>query len=458
MHTAPLGMNDFFFGVLFVVIIIFLGSSKKSRLLKEKSGSHYKYYMWNIYFKLFFALVYGAIYMFYYEGGDTMAYWKGAEKLNNLFWHSPIDYWEEMISSPIAEDIILRFNPNTGYPPIWIYRDPGSFFVSKIMSIFMIFCGQSYVVLTLIFGYLSAIASWKIFELVRFYKITTDWFAAISILFIPSVAFWCAGISKDTVVLLSVFYILHYLFGIANKTIERRWLGFLLIYLFGFILFNTRTFMLFTVVAPMGVALSTRVTQRYKDSPFLSNIIRLFIVSLGLLGFLFFLRSQGDAFATTTNQYLTEAQVQQSDFANNESYGDKRYDLGITDYSPIGMISVAPQAIFTAVYRPGLWEARSPLLFISGLETAVFMYLTLIFLFKGKVNQKIRFIRYNEFLVFSFLFAIILAYFAGFTSGLFGVLVRFKAPLLPFLLIVFTTNPKAIGEKNIEKQLDLKEG
>lgn len=457
IHTAPLGMNDFFYGVLVVIMIVLISSSKKAKLLKTKGNEHYKFYMWNIYFKMFFALVYGSIYMFYYEGGDTMAYWKGAEKLNNLMWESPINYWTEMLSSPSAESIILRFTSETGYPPIWIYSDPGSFFVSKIISVFMAVFGQSYVVLTLVFGYLTAIASWKVYELVRFYKITTDWFAAISILFVPSVAFWCAGISKDTVVLISVFYILHLLFGLANKTIDKKLQSLIMIYLFGLVLFQARTFMLFTVIAPMAVAMTTRFTKRYKDSMIFSNLIRLMIVSLGVLGFLFFLKSQGEEFAKTTDKYLTEAQLQQSDFANNDSYGDKRYDLGITDYSPFGMLSVAPQAIFTAIYRPGLWEARSPLLLISGLETAVFMYLTLLFLFKGKVSKKIKFIRYNELLVFSFMFALILAFFAGFTSGLFGVLVRFKAPFLPFLLIIFTTNSKTIEENFEENPLELNE-
>jgi hypothetical protein len=36
----------------------------------------------------------------------------------------------------------------------------------------------------------------------------------------------------------------------------------------------------------------------------------------------------------------------------------------------------------------------------------------------------------------SLVFSLILGFFAGYTSGLFGVLVRFKAPLLPFLYLV----------------------
>jgi hypothetical protein len=55
------------------------------------------------------------------------------------------------------------------------------------------------------------------------------------------------------------------------------------------------------------------------------------------------------------------------------------------------------------------------------------------------VRQRIRRVRNHEFLVFAFFFALILAYFAGFTSILFGVLVRFKAPLLPFIVIVLTS-------------------
>jgi len=451
VYNAPIGLIDVLLGLLVILIIIIIGNSKRSKL---GDAPHAIYYMRNIYFKLLFASVFGAIYIYYYGGADTTAYWRGAEKLNNLLWQSPTDYFAEMISEPIAENIVLRFNSTTGYPPIWIYADDGSFFVSKILSVFMIFCGQSYLVLTLVMGYVTAIASWKVFELVRSYKITTDWFAALSILFIPSVGFWCAGISKDTIVLVSVFYLLHHLFGIANKTVKSRGRSLLLVLLFGWILYSTRSFMLFTVAAPIALALSTRLAKQYKESAVLKNILRFFILFIGFGGFLIFLRYQGEVFAKTTNEYLTEAAIQQDDFANNKSYGDKRYDLEITDYSPFGMLKVAPRAILTAFYRPGIWEARSPLLLISGLETTLFIYLTLIFIFKGNLARKIRVIRNNELLIFSILFALILGFFAGFTSGLFGVLVRFKAPLLPFLLIVLTTSSAKTKIETEEKELE----
>ena len=36
--------------------------------------------------------------------------------------------------------------------------------------------------------------------------------AAFALLFIPSVNFWCTGISKDTLMFISIFYLLFYFF------------------------------------------------------------------------------------------------------------------------------------------------------------------------------------------------------------------------------------------------------
>ena len=58
------------------------------------------------------------------------------------------------------------------------------------------------------------------------------------------------------------------------------------------------------------------------------------------------------------------------------------------------------------------------------------------FLFGNNIVQSLRTIRNNELLMASLIFSLILGFFAGYTSGLFGVLVRFKAPLLPFLFLV----------------------
>jgi uncharacterized membrane protein YfcA len=82
-------------------------------------------------------------------------------------------------------------------------------------------------------------------------------------------------------------------------------------------------------------------------------------------------------------------------------------------------------------------------LLLNGIESIVLFYFTFRFLVSKNILKRIKRIRNQEFLIFAFFFAVILGYFAGFTSILFGVLVRFKAPLLPFLVIILTSYLKA---------------
>lgn len=454
-YQVGLDITDLMMGMLAILIVVTIGSFQKNKWVKRNPGTHNKFFMYNIFFHVFFALAYAMIYEFYYGGGDTSAYFKGASTLLNLMDHSFRDFYDEMMMIPSDETIMIHFNNDIGYPPGWIYRDPSSFFICKIFAIVMFFIGKSYVTLSIFLGYITAMASWRVYSVVRWYNITTDNLAAISILFIPSVAFWCAGVSKDTVILIAVLYILYHFFSLINGLQKSTIISVTLIVLYSIALFKIRSFMIFTVLAPLLLATSTRILRKYQDSKFLLNSLRLVIVGISIGGLLFFLRWQSEELAIMANSYVKEASIQQQDFLHNETYGENRYDLGITDFTPFGMLSKSPAAVLTAFYRPGIWEARSILLLVSGLETTVFIYLTLLFLFKGKVMKKVRRIQANEFLTFSIIFALILGFFAGFTSGLFGVLVRFKAPLLPFLLIVLTTQALDKSEDEVAGSTEL---
>ena len=141
----------------------------------------------------------------------------------------------------------------------------------------------------------------------------------------------------------------------------------------------------------------------------------------------------------SNSEQLEEAARLNKDFSTNTTYEGSRFDIGITDYTAQGMIKVMPAAIIAGIYRPFPWEARSLTMIANGIEDLFFIYLTFLFFRKG-VLQKINLIRKNEFLVFAFFFAILMAYMAGVTSGLLGVLVRFKAPVIPFFILILTVS------------------
>ena len=61
----------------------------------------------------------------------------------------------------------------------------------------------------------------------------------------------------------------------------------------------------------------------------------------------------------------------------------------------------------------------------------------------------------QEYFIFSIIYVLILAYFVGFTSGLFGILARLKAPVLPFF--VFILLYKLTKDKTSDNQVSDRE-
>jgi hypothetical protein len=408
------------------------------RSRKNRNETYYKYLLPAFLFKVLFVLANVIYYVNY--GGDTIAFWDGAVKLNNLFWSDPFAYFSELIQSPENRTIFDHFNLETGYPDSSIFNEPQSYFISKICSIIGLFTFKGYMAISLIFAYFTTIATFRLFELVRSYRLNSDWHLAFALFFIPSVSFWCAGISKDTVIFVSICYFLHHLFQVLSRETKTRLKNWLIMLLCLYVILQVRSFMILCLMAPLLYAWSASLVKKFKDRKFEKILTRLFFTLIIISGFAaFFGTSLADSF-------VNEASVINQDMTSNKTYGTNRYSLGEIDYSPIGMVAAAPMSILAGFYRPYIWEALSFSLLLNGIESIVLLYFTFRFFASRKIGQRIKRIRKHEFLIFAFFFAVILAYFAGFTSILFGVLVRFKAPVLPFLVIILTSH--FMGERS----------
>jgi hypothetical protein len=426
---VDIGIGFFWFVVLWS--IAYFRKKSKSEL------PHYKYYLPNFAFHFLFAFGFAAVYVFYYGGGDTTAYWEGAVRMNNLFWYDPIKFFEEFWAKPHEGGQFVRFNSKTGYPPGWIYREPESWFISKITTLFTFITFNSYLAITFIYAFLTSVASWKLFELVRSYRILSDFRAALATLFIPTAAFWCSGISKDTFIYIALFLLLSKLFSLFTPDKKVGLRGWVAIVFYGLVLYHVRPFMLIALFPPLFLAFGTGTVRKFSDNIVLIFVFRFLIILSAVGATAFYFQTKGSLGALEPESYLEEAAIIQQDFAQNKLYEGKRYDLGVEDYSTTGMLKAFPAAIVAAFYRPFIWEASSLFLLLSAFEGIIFLYLTFrFFLMDGGIVKHINQIRKNEFLTFSILFALIFGFSVGFTAILFGVLVRFKAPILPFLVVV----------------------
>jgi hypothetical protein len=263
------------------------------------------------------------------------------------------------------------------------------------------------------------------------------------------VSFWCAGISKDTVIFVAVCYFLHHLFQVLSRETKTRYRNWLIMLICLYVIIQVRSFMLLCVLAPLLYAWSASLAKKYETRKFEKFFIRLFFTIIIGSGFAAF-------FGTSlADDFIKEASVINLDMSTNKTYGSNRYSLGEVDYSPVGMVAAAPMSILAGFYRPYFWEALNVSLILNGIESIILIYFTFRFFASRKIGQRIKRIRKHEFLIFAFFFALILAYFAGFTSILFGVLVRFKAPVLPFLVIILTSyyREERLGSATLHRTL-----
>ena len=444
MGSNYISFQDIAIGFLWFVILVLISSSKANKIEDIQIK---KYYIRNVLFKFLFGILFSLIYLIYYGGGDTTAYWDGAITLNKLFFESPVDYFVHLVSEPTAALRVLHFNIDTGYPPGWIYREPEAWFICKLSSIISLFTFRSYFAGTLIFAYLTARASWRVFQMIDQLKTHNVRIAAYCILFIPTVSFWCAGINKDTVIYFSLLNILFYTFDflILRNAISISKIIYLGISIF--LIFHIRSFVLAAIAAPLFMAFGARLTKRYEQNFFAKLLLRSFILFGGIFLFLYFFQS------TFAENMIKEAQVVQQDFLQNSTYTGKRYEITNTEVSPAGLLAAVPESIFYGIYRPFITEALSPNFILNGLESLVLIFITLRFVFWGNVFKKIKKVRKEEILVFALIFSLFIAFMAGFTSVLFGVLVRIRAPLLPFIFLVLTTNVFERASENSEENL-----
>lgn len=410
---------------------------------QNKHKEHYKFYLFNVYAKFFFAMAFSGFYLFIVQGGDTMAYFDGASVLNNLFVQSPGAYVDEMLTNGDMVKYWNVYDVDTGYPPGWIYREPESFFISKIISLFSFLTFKSYLPSTLIIAFMAAHASWKLFTLILEFNLAKPLYIALAVLLLPSVNFWCTGISKDSFVYISLCYTVYYGFKYFHhgKLSVREFISLLFVI---WITYHIRSVFLVVIAIPFALALLTRILKRWGLQNFAVMGIRSLVLFSGFILTILSQASKSEQELLQSNAFLQEAAVTQNDFSKNETYGEDRYDLGQVEFTLGGLLRVTPLAVFTGAFRPLFWEALKPNLFLNGLESLLLLFGLARFIFKRPL-AKFRFIRTHEFLYFCLIIVFLLSFITGLTSGLYGVLVRLRAPLLPFLFILLNVDFKSFG-------------
>jgi hypothetical protein len=392
-------------------------------------------------------------YVFYYNGGDNTAFWQGGVKLNKLFFDSPSAFFADFFNFNKYEPREILTFVKVGYPPGWIFREYEAWFVCKMVSVLSFVTFRSYIATSLILTYFVGMASWRFLELVTRQNFISKKHAVLAVFFIPSVGFWCSGITKDALSFIAILYWLVTVFGIFNGHKKLNIKSILVLFLCFFIMTNIRGFLFYVIVLTSVLGLAAGYQKKLKNNfLFLAGYVGLLIVGIGLVSVIAVNSSLVDSL--NESEYLEEAEIKSGDFERNTTtYGDSpRYSLGVSEFTIFGIVKVLPLAILTAVYRPLIYEALSFTLLLNGIESLVLLWFTMKFLFNGSVVRKIGLILSNEVLSFALYFTGLFGFMVGLTSILFGVLVRFRAPILPFFVLILLSGAALYAKEQIEMQ------
>ncbi len=429
LYQEDLSIFDILLGpIYFFVIWIIATFIKKKYIIYQPE---YRYFLYGLMAKVIGAICVGLIYYFYYkEGGDTTNYFESARSYVNLFFKDKDSFFHGWLGDATGVDNYF-FDEETGYS-VYRHKDKNSFFVVRLLIPLLFLSFNSYFACAMLVACVSYSGVWKLYQtfIQEFPMLKKQ--LAIAVLFVPSCVFWGSGLLKDSFTLSAIgwFTYAFYFFFIR----KRRKVSFLIqLFISAFVLLSIKPYILFALLPGSILWLSNEQIKRIQNRVLRSLTAPLLLVIGGSLAYLA-LDQLGDSLGFyKIDTVLDRAVIVQQDM-KAEYYGGKVYDIGNFDASITGVIAKAPIAIFSGIFRPGLWDVKNAVMLASALENTYLLILTVFLLVKLKFINFFRFIRMNPMLLFSMLFSLFFAFSVGLTVANFGSLVRLRIPELPFFV------------------------
>ena len=414
----------------FYLLIIYVVSNniQKKNIV---ANPYYKYYKKGLFIKIGGGIALCLVYTLYYTDiTDTTGYFKSSISLLKLF-SVDSDAYFSILRGNLTNQNRLAFTAETGWP--WYYNDPQAFFVVRLTNLFAFFGMQKYFLTTVLVAWVNYTGVWKLYVLFvdRFKNLDKN--LAIAILFLPSVVFWGSGVLKDSFTLSATGWLVYSVYQVIIKK-EKFIYHIITIGISSYLLISLKPYILFSVLLGLLVWFTFLGVNKIKYAFLKVIVFPILIILIWGLGSLAMLRigtAIGGAYASVDNM-MEKAVVTQEDLTR-AAYGTNSFDIGPFEASFNGILRKAPIAIVVGIFMPFIWQARSVLMIVSGLEN--FFYLILVALIlKNSPFRILRVIFQNPFLLFCLAFSISFAFSIGLSTANFGALVRYKIPFLPFFV------------------------
>ncbi|MCF8258745.1 MAG: hypothetical protein K9J06_14410 [Flavobacteriales bacterium] len=439
---------------LLLGIIYILAKRRQERDIELNDA--YRFYTRAIMFKVLMGLALAGVYAFVYGGGDTINFWTDAQSLTALLF---VDFncYLDILLGNLTKSNFFCFTWETGRP-IYYLKDPQSFMIPRLISLPYLLTIRAFFGCTVLIAWIAFGGVWRLYIVFAEEYPSIKKELAICFLFMPSVVFWGSGILKDTFTFTAVCWMTYAVYNLLIKRTNTSWS---IVYLIvsGWLLISIKPY-IFVALLPGTVIWVVFKRIQGVGNPVVRILVAPIILMIGAVGasFVFSQASSNLGDYGDVDTMLNKAVVTQNDL-KQEYYGGNTFDIGAFEPTVPGVLSKAPIAIFSGLFRPMLWEAKSTFMLVTAIENTAVLLFFIFMVFKVGPLRYVSGTLSEPMSMFGFVFAIFFSFAVGLTTANFGSLVRYKIPAMPFFLAsIFIAREryrlKSEGEERIKEEND----
>jgi uncharacterized membrane protein len=433
------------------------------------------FYWWAVSAKVLAGISIGLLYTYYYSyGGDTFAYFEEASRLADFARQSPDTYFHLLFFTDSGAEAFLS--------SLSSWHQPRAFFMVKLVSVLCLFTLNSYWLCSIYLSLFCFYELWRLANTLAGIFPGSAVAAGIGFLLWPSVVFWSAGLTKESIAMACIagivrlFLIWYHL--LANQGISlpvhtgsrettdvkpdqpdgshllssfpsrlsAMGSAFLLaVYLL--VLWKMKYYYLAALVpALLAFLLTSMLAKRFlprKNTAIqLSVLVAVFVAILLAATFLHpNLRMEAFLEALVTNHDITVVASNPQNIIHFTNLQAKAGNVALH----------LPEAMFAGIFRPLAWEGSTVLHTLVGLENLLLLFITLYVLFiKGRSMQWLQ-PSYALLAAVTLLYVCLLAALLALSSPNFGALSRYKVAFMPFFVYVLMWAAGAVSIKSLGK-------
>ncbi len=381
--------------------------------------------------KLIFGFTLWAIYTFYYTDratADIYKYFDDSKVIYSTLKTNPIDYFKLLFGIGNNTAAFDHYYSEMNY---WarkvdssIYND--SHTIIRFNAVVRLFSFGYYNVHTVVICFLSLIGLTAIYKTFVTHLQDKKRELLFAVFLLPSVLFWGSGVLKEGLIFFALGLLIYY----SNKLFSIKAI---VICLATALLLAFSKFYVWLAIFPSIALLIWTNKTSSKKVGYKFILILLFIGAAGL---------NIDSFTNIQNPLVTLSQKQyefnllasgQLTDANNKAIPVANSIIEINKLEPTvySFLKNSPKALVNSFLRPYIWELKSPLMLLSGLETFLIIFILFFSLFFIKTIKEIKW----EYVLFCLSFVFIQFLIIGETTPILGAIARYKTIALPFLVI-----------------------